>query len=104
MKIRLTLIILYLSLSIGHVFAQDSVVDSLKIVVMTSEDDTIKVQNLISISQNLAGTDNRNAIYYGSRARNLAEDLNYTAGKAKALKYIGIGYYMQGDFVQTIKY
>ena len=84
--------------------AQTSITDSLKVVIVNSKDDTIKVQNLILISQNLVGTDNQNAIYYASRARDLAETLDYKPGLAKALKFIGIGYYYQAEIVQTNNY
>ena len=104
MKKWLSLFAIFYLLSISAVHSQSSLIDSLKVVVLTSEDDTVKVQNLILLSENLAGTDNKNAIYYASRARNLAVTLDYQPGRAKALKWIGIGYYFQGDYVETTNY
>jgi class 3 adenylate cyclase/Tfp pilus assembly protein PilF len=104
MRKWLALIGLFLMLGSESGKAQDGIIDSLKVVIITGEDDTIKVQNLILLSQNFAGTDNPNAIYYASKARDLAITLNYQPGRAKALKYIGLGYYYQAEFVQTIDY
>jgi class 3 adenylate cyclase len=84
--------------------AQTGLIDSLKVVLITSDDDSIKVQNLILLSQNLVGTDNQNAIYYASKARNLATELHYEVGRAYALKYIGMGYYFQDKYVDAINY
>lgn len=104
MRKWLALISLFFMLDSGSGMAQDGVIDSLKVVILSTEDDTIKVQNLILLSQNFAGTDNQNAIYYASKARDLAETLDYQPGLAKALKYIGLGYYYQTEFLQTINY
>jgi adenylate cyclase len=104
MRKWLALISLFFILGSGSGMAQDSIVDSLKVVILSAEDDTVKVENLILLSQNLVGSDNPNAIYYASRARDMAIMLNYQAGLAKALKFIGIGYYYQAEIVQTINY
>lgn len=103
MRKWLHLISIYFLLS-GYGLAQTSLTDSLKVVIINSVDDTIKVQNMILLSQNLAGTDNPNAIYYASRARDLAITLDYQSGRANALKYIGMGYYRQSEYVQAINY
>ena len=104
MRKWLALISIFFMLGSGSGMAQDGIVDSLKVVILSAEDDTIKVQNLILLSQNLVGTDNQNAIYYASRARDLAVTLDYKPGLAKALKFIGIGYYYQAEIVQTNNY
>ena len=94
-----------LSLSSFHLsIAQTSLIDSLKAIISSTPDDTFKVQNLISLSRELAVTDPQNANYYGVRAERLAIDLDYQAGRAAALKYLGNVYYYQDKYPETIYY
>ena len=104
MRKWLALISIFFMLGSGSGMAQDGIIDSLKVVILSAEDDTIKVQNMILLSRNLAGIDNPNAIYYATRARDLAITLDYQSGLANALKYIGMGYYRQSEYVQAVNY
>jgi class 3 adenylate cyclase len=104
MRNRLFLISLFFLLVSVNGLAQKSTIDSLKVIILSSPDDSLKVKNLISLSQQLAGTDPQNAVYYGVRAKDLAKDLDYQAGLASALKYLGNIYYFQGKYLETIRY
>ena len=104
MRKWLTLLILFNLVTSSAGVAQNSLIDSLKVVVTTAEDDTVKVKNLISLSQNLSRFNPQEAIYFATEARDLAEELNYDDGMANALKYIGMGYYAQGRYLETINY
>ena len=90
--------------STDSLHAQTELIDSLKVAIITSPDNTVKVENLILLSRNLGGIDSKNAIYYGTRARDLASTLDYAIGQATALKYIGNAYYYQGIYTETIHF
>ena len=98
------LIGIYLVLASGSGLAQNSAIDSLKVIISSSPNDTLKVDNLISLSRKLAGTDPLNAVSYGLEARDLAIKLDYKNGLATALKFVGNGYYYQGNVQETINY
>jgi len=75
--------------------------DSLKLVLNSQGQDTARVNTLNAIAIELRGN---GAIQYGTEAKNLAEQLNYTRGQALANKYIGIGYFDQGEYTEALKY
>ncbi|MDR2231946.1 MAG: tetratricopeptide repeat protein [Tannerella sp.] len=78
---RLTLLILYiLTCTWGFVQAQDGVVDSLKRLTVTSQEDTAKVNLLISLGQAYEYSLPDSAAYFYGQARELSEKLNYPAG------------------------
>jgi serine phosphatase RsbU (regulator of sigma subunit)/tetratricopeptide (TPR) repeat protein len=83
--------------------AQTSKSDSLKQVLETCNEDTLKVNTLISICQDLYRSSPDSAIFYGNEALDLSEKLNYQKGKAYACKYIGLGYYFQANYWEAIK-
>ncbi len=85
-------------------YAQDSKSDSLKALIQTTVDDTAKVNLLNSISYNLFTSVPAEAIDYGKQALNLAEKIDFKKGIAYALKNIGLGYYMQGNFLEVLNY
>ena len=94
---------IYLALSLIGV-AQDGYVDSLKKVIATAPDDSIKVDNLIELSRRLAGVDPTSGINYGTEAHDLAKTINYQKGLAQALKWIGIGYYYQAKYLDALDF
>ena len=90
-------------LSFALIFhAQDSQVDSLKAILENSKDDTLKVNLLNTLAVNVYRSDPEEAIKYGSEAKDLAEQIDFRKGLAYAFKSIGLGYYIQGNFVEAI--
>ena len=85
-------------------FAQNNQLDSLKLVVSKSKDDISKVDNLLQLSKAYMSSSPQDAITYGIEARDLAQKLKYKAGTAFALKNIGMVYYNQTKYVETIEY
>lgn len=83
--------------------AQNTVIDSLKQVLYMSNEDTLKVNTLISICQNEYRSLPDSAIFHGNQALNLSEKLNYSKGIANAYKYIGMGTYFLGNYPETIE-
>jgi len=66
--------------------------------------DTAKVNALLQQSKDLFATDPNKAIGIATEAKNLAAKVGYPQGEATALKNIGIGYYYQGKYVETLDY
>jgi serine phosphatase RsbU (regulator of sigma subunit)/tetratricopeptide (TPR) repeat protein len=84
--------------------AQDPRVDSLKNLLDNHGLDTTRVDLLNEIGDALYRVNPDEAIQYGTEAMNLAEMINYPAGKAMANKNIGLGYYMQGEYTEAFRY
>lgn len=83
---------------------QSGTLDSLKTVLETAAADTNKVNTLIAICQEECRRSPTEAIFYGNEARTLSEELGYNKGLALAYKYIGMGYYFQGDYWETVNH
>lgn len=82
--------------------AQNSTSDSLKNELKIAESDSQRVNILNEISYNLFQTNPDEAISYGEQAKELATEINFQKGLAYANKNIGLGYYMQGDYIQVL--
>ncbi len=100
-KIFLHIYFLFLS-SPG--FAQNNYADSLRLLISQSRDDTSKVNNLLQLSKAYISSSPDDAIKYGNQALGLSKKLNYNSGSAYALKNIGMVYYNQTRYVETIEY
>ena len=85
-------------------YGQNGVADSLKQLLATSMHDTARVNLLVSICQNLYRSSPDSAIYYGTEGLSLSEKINYQKGIANSNKFIGMGYYFQGNYWETINY
>ena len=101
LNLVLILFLLFLGTSLK---AQDSKVDSLKIILESLGEEVARVNTLNAIAGELYRVNPDEAIRYGSEARNLAELLNYPEGEALANKNIGLGFYMQGEFLEALKF
>ncbi len=66
--------------------------------------DTIHVNLLNNICDSLYRKKPAETIIYGDKALKLSIELDYRKGEAYALKFIGMGYYIQGDYVKAIDY
>ena len=84
-----------------YTLAQTDDVQQLLNRLNSAADDTSKVHILIELSEN-SRRDPSRAVEYAQQALDLSENLNYPRGRALAYKYLGIGWYFQSDFVNTI--
>jgi adenylate cyclase len=85
--------------------AQEFRADSLRQRVEKLPNDTVKVNTLILLAEELSGTAPDEAIAKAETALDLAQKLRYTKGVANAYKFIGLGYYNQNDYVEaTLNY
>ena len=83
---------------------QNDKYDSLNKVLSTAKEDTGKVNMLLTLSKNDLSTAPEKAMTYGIQARDLAEKLKFKPGKAFALKNIGMVYYNQTRYLETVDY
>jgi serine phosphatase RsbU (regulator of sigma subunit)/Tfp pilus assembly protein PilF len=83
---------------------QTSQTDSLKALLETFGEDTSRVNTLIAICKQEYGSAPADAISYGLEALEISERLDYYKGMALANKFIGLGYYFQGDYWKTISH
>jgi signal transduction histidine kinase len=85
-------------------FSQDQQTDSLLVLMKNVKEDTARVDILNQVAASYFNSSPENAIKYATQAKTLAENVKYTNGLAYALKNIGIAYYMQGDYMQTLSF
>lgn len=83
-------------------FAQNPQIDNIKNVLATAKEDTAKVNSLLALSREFFSISPQEAINYATEAKDLAAKLNSLKGLAYAYKNIGIGYYMQANYVESL--
>ncbi|MDT8431807.1 MAG: adenylate/guanylate cyclase domain-containing protein [Bacteroidales bacterium] len=81
----------------------DPEVDSLRAMLSQNESDTVKVNTLIALSSKLFVENPNEAIAYGNEAKKMSEKLSYSKGMALASKYVGLGYYVKGNYFETVQ-
>jgi adenylate cyclase len=99
-----TIFIVVFALFLCSVQAAANKVDSLKTVLKSLPEDTVKVNTLLEISSLLWRSVPDSAILYASRASDLAEKTGFPAGEALALKNIGLAYYVKGDYLNVLNF
>ncbi len=77
-------------------------IDSLKRLLASNINDTTRVNVLNTLSKELSHTNLDSAILMATEAKTLAEKIDYKPGLALAYKYIGMGYYLQGKYKETV--
>src|ERR1700752_3208572 len=98
------LVLIMLNMIQHHQFAQTKKIDSLKKVLLTAKEDTVKIILGNKISWNLYLTSNYDSsVAYAQRALQLAEKTNFPAEKAKAHNNLGVCYIDKGNYPQALK-
>ncbi len=97
----LIILIAYSSIA-ANLFGQDKQIDSLKSLISTLPADSVKVESMLSLTQLYFGSDPEKAITIGYKAEKLGRKINYLKGAAYALKYVGIAYYYQGNYMESL--
>ena len=85
------------------VISQDIKIDSLLKVIKTEKSDSLKVGNLLKISDYYSNESPYKSIYYANKAKNIAIHLKNHIAIARCLNEIGWYYYQLGDYSQTLK-
>jgi class 3 adenylate cyclase/Tfp pilus assembly protein PilF len=76
--------------------------DSLLQVIRSGPSDTLRVNRLLELSKMLLNDKPEASIQHATEAAELSAILRYGAGLAQSEKSIGLAYYMQGDYIQTL--
>jgi len=100
---RLKLLVILISIVLCFQgIAQTKQTDSLIVALKTSVEDTSKVNTLITLSGRLLNSNTETALSYANEAKTLAEKLGFKRGLAYSLKSIGMYYYIQGNYSETL--
>ena len=83
--LRVILCIVVLSYLSNYALAQDTKIDSLKGLIKTANEDTIKVNILLDLSKRLYSVEADESIRVGNQANDLAERSGFKKGVAYAL-------------------
>ncbi len=103
MNIRKCAVFVYVIFLSIHCFGQELQTDSIKSVIKTLKDDSVKVIALNDLSSLLWKSHPDQAIEYANEARDLGYKINYKTGVAYALKNIGMGYYTKGKYIDVLE-
>ena len=99
------IIILVLSCCTASGFAQFLNIDSLKnIISKENKEDTTRVNRLFQICSYATYNDPDSGIYYANNALRLSQKLGYTYGVATAYAWLQQGYWVLGDYSQSMQY
>jgi signal transduction histidine kinase len=104
LNMRKLIFFLYSFLFICNCFSQDKETDSLLHLLTKESVDTARVDLMNKLAVAYFNTSPEKAMKFGTDAKTLAEATGYTNGLAYALKNIGIVYYLQADYIQTLTY
>jgi tetratricopeptide (TPR) repeat protein len=104
MKKLLTFCVLFI-LTISFLCAQQKQIDSLRILVNTDKEDSIKVQHLNKLSNAYSDVgEMRRALDYGKSASVLAQKIGYSPGFSRAISNMAFAYYLQADYSNALVY
>jgi tetratricopeptide (TPR) repeat protein len=96
---------LFVLFTCGNTFAQTTVIDSLRKVLKTEQDDTNKVNTLKALSDKLRRTGKYDtALATAFQAKTLAEKLEYQKGIAGVCTIIGVVYRIQGTYAKALEF
>ena len=103
MSFKKLAVFLLVAFNLISAYGQDPQIDSLKTVIESSGEDTIKVNALNNLSLLIWDSQPNMAITYANEARALGNKIKYKKGVALALKNIGLGYYTKSDYINVLE-
>lgn len=83
--------------------AQADLSDSLNKILSKKISDSVRVNTLNALSKNYFSDNPDKSVSIAMSSRDLAEKIKYKHGLSLALKNMGIGYYMKGDYINAVK-
>jgi adenylate cyclase len=104
MKRKFLFLLLPIVLSFHLARAQNDNTDSLKAAISKSTVNADKVKLLLRLAENYLNDDPAQTVLYAKEARDLATKIESEEGLAFALKDIGLGYYYNGKYLETLDY
>jgi len=102
-SIRIVLVVI-MSGSLLTGFSQKKNLPAMIAAVKEGRDDTVKVNLLVDICDSLFRTSPDETLRYGEEALELAGRLDFKKGEAMALKYLGMGHFVQADYVKAMDF
>jgi class 3 adenylate cyclase/TolA-binding protein len=84
--------------------AGDKQEDSLVALLKSGKKDSARVDILNQLSKQLLNSDVQKSFDYAQQAEVLSGQLNYGKGLAYSYKYLGIGYFNRGDYLNALKH
>ena len=84
-------------------YSQSAQIDSLKQLISQQQDDSLKVNSLLAVSQKYFAINPDTAIIYAGEAIDLAEAIGFKRGMGFGYKNIGLAHYFMGDFDQVLE-
>lgn len=103
MRHFLLYLFIFFLLSGAKTSAQNSELDSLKVLLESQVEDTVKVNTLNAIAAAIFRSEPAEAIRYSEDAISLAEQIKFRKGLALAHKNLGLGYYMQANYTEAFR-
>lgn len=103
-KLFICVLILLLQFRVINYVAQTSQLDSLKINLINTNDDTNKVNTLNTIAIELISNDmNDSALNYALASLNVSQKINFKIGQAQAHNILANIYFYQGNYYESLK-
>jgi signal transduction histidine kinase len=99
---RKLVLLLYGISFLSNCFSREEQPDSLLTLLKNSKEDTARVNILNQLSLKYSNSSPEISLNYATQAKQLAETTDYPQGLAYALKNIGIFYYTNADYIQTL--
>ncbi len=84
-------------------FGQNPEIDSIKRVLSGAQNSQLKVSTLLALSKEYFSISPDESISYANSALDLAKKINDRKGVAYAYKNIGIAYYMQAQYIESLE-
>ena len=102
---KLIIILFFFSCNQRSVFSQEqTVIDSLLIILSSANEDSNKVNLLNEISYNFPYINPDEGLKYGNQALDLAKKISWTKGIASAYSSIGANYANKADYALALEY
>jgi serine phosphatase RsbU (regulator of sigma subunit)/Tfp pilus assembly protein PilF len=102
MKIGKIILVMMLPAWAAGVFGQGMLPERIIADAINGKADTSQVNVLIGICDSIFRTKPDDAIRIGSEALAIAQRLKFKKGEAYARKYVGMGYFVKGDYVKAV--
>ena len=105
LNMKKNMLLFSLMLALQHIsVAQNNNIDSLRAILKTAGEDTVKVNIMSLLSYELLNSNTDSAIYYAKQIKDLAEKLNYSKGITAAYFRLGQAYNNLGNYGESQSY
>lgn len=101
--LKRVLLFFYLTTCVFLCPAQDGIDSLKKILQANTKDDSNKADILLQLGKEYLEADPKITIAYATQAKDIAAKIDYKKGLAFALKDMGLGHYMLGQYVETLE-